>query len=390
MSARSQSFRFFFSLGLALWTMCVGGVREIEAQTAQPPQPAQSQPVAGVIEAALRAEEVARVRKQREDTAVVYPYGLSGTTSNGAALLAGTENKRVSITATIPTSLLSAFSIQASAPLSESDPRSSVLQLDGLANKGKVGAEWRYGQQRLPTRDELTALTKDLAELCLKKPEFSSNNPTETGLIVQACSLATLQGDAQLGSEARRLIQRYFPRRAAWFLSFKGDVGAESFKYLDPVTFAENEPRKWSPSGSVILGYLTPQNVYLSAAVRFEKTHKAADKQATCTISDVGVRTACPILTVGGPKEETPKITEGEIRRYVPVGDHNLGLSGIIRRDWDGKETSIEVPIFFVKDKDGGLSGGVSVGYLWSPKPDNQGPRFAVFVGQAFGLNNGS
>jgi hypothetical protein len=36
--------------------------------------------------------------------------------------------------------------------------------------------------------------------------------------------------------------------------------------------------------------------------------------------------------------------------------------------------------------KDGGLAGGVSVGHVWSPNPENRGARFSIFVGQTFGL----
>jgi hypothetical protein len=305
--------------------------------------------------------------------------------------LASSESKRVAVTATIPTSKLSALTIQASAPLSDDDPRSSVLQLDGLANKGKAGAEWRYGQQRVPSHTELATLTTLLVPLCLQNPEFTSKNAAETGLQIEACSLATLEADKQRGAAATAAIHKYFPRRAAWFVSLKGDVGTETFKFLDAETFAESKPRKWSPSGSIIVGFLTPQNLYVSGAIRFEKSYKASDTQATCTITALSVQAACPIAVVGAPTVGTPKVTEAEVRRYLPLPDsHNLGVSAILRRDWDTKDTSVELPIFFVKDKDGGLSGGVSVGYLWSPKPDNQGPRFTVFVGQAFGLNKGS
>ena len=168
------------------------------------------------------------------------------------------------------------------------------------------------------------------------------------------------------------------------------DVGAETFKFVDATAFTGNKSRRWSPSGAVTVGFLTAHNIYVAGAVRVEKSYRAADDQATCTITAVSVQTACRIASVGAPTAETLKISEAEVRRYLPWLDgHDLGVSGIVHRDWVAKETSAEVPVFFVKDKAGGLSGGVSIGYLWSPRPDRQGPRFTVFVGQAFGLNNG-
>ena len=127
--------------------------------------------------------------------------------------------------------------------------------------------------------------------------------------------------------------------------------------------------------------------MYLAASARVERTYEAAKTQAVCTIEELKTKAACPIKVVGGPSGKTLAITEGEMRRYLaPVGPLTIGIAGIVRRDWENKETAIEVPLYFVKDKDGGLTGGVSAGYIWSPKDDVEGARFTVFIGQGFGL----
>jgi hypothetical protein len=195
------------------------------------------------------------------------------------------------------------------------------------------------------------------------------------------------EGNGGETPEAFRLIQEYFPRRAAWYFSLKGDPGPETFKFVNANTFGDAKETRWSTSGSVIVGFLTAHNVYLAGRVRYDHSYEAAKTQALCSIGALDQKTACPQKIVGEPKPKTLKVTEGEVRRYLTsVSGLNVGASWIMRRDWEERTTSLEVPLYFVKDKDGGLSGGVSIGYLWSKDPDGTGSRFTVFVGQAFTL----
>jgi len=356
--------------------------RPARAQTPQPtPAEIARQGVALQIPS---LPEAAKVRERRQETRVVYPYGLSGTALNGASVLASRDAKRVAIAATFSTSLLSELVVNASAPLSEDEPRSAVLQLDGLANKSKVGVEWRYGQQRLPSREAMATLTSELAAICLATNPTPEKPAVDTGLVLQGCSIAELRKKSPAAAAA---IDTYFPRRAAWYVSLKGDVGPETFKFSDATTFASTDERKWSGSGAVVVGFLTPQNLYVAGSVRFDRTYEAAKSQALCTIGALDQITACPNKIVGGPAEKTLKVTEVELRKYLPpIAGLTFGVAGIVRRDWKQDDTTVEVPLYFLKDKEGGLSGGVSGGYVWSSDKDTKGARFTVFVGQTFGL----
>jgi hypothetical protein len=332
--------------------------------------------------AAAVAKDEQRVREERRETATIYPYGLSGTPLSGASLTASTEAKTVAITATFATSRLSELALRASAPLSENEPRTTVLQLDGLANKSRAGAEWRYGEQRLPSVADMKTLTEGLWAICQR---MSHEQPSggERGIEVTGCSIA----DLQKNPEATALMKRYFPRRNAWYFSLKGDVGPETFKFVDATTFADDKETRWSASGSVVVGLLTARNVYIAGRLRYDHAYEAAKTQAVCSIGTADSKTSCPQKVVGEPTATTLKVTEAEIRRYLKVvSGLNVGASWILRRDWEEKTTSVEFPLYFVKDKDGGLSGGVSIGYVWSRGSDSTGARFTVFVAQAFAL----
>src|SRR5262245_9348301 len=67
--------------------------------------------------------EAQRVVRQRRETTVVYPFGLSGTPLTGASVVASQDAKNVSIAATFSTSLLSELVLRASAPLGDDEPR---------------------------------------------------------------------------------------------------------------------------------------------------------------------------------------------------------------------------------------------------------------------------
>lgn len=52
-------------------------------------------------------------------------------------------------------------------------------------------------------------------------------------------------------------------------------------------------------------------------------------------------------------------------------------------------DESLEVPFYFVRDKNGGLRGGVSGRYLWSDDEDTRGWSFSVVVAGAFKVGCG-
>ena len=354
-----------------------------EAQPVTPDErTAAIQQLAATVGAEQRAVAEEVVRGQRRETRVVYPFGLSGATLSGATLLASQDAKTVAITASFPVAAISELVIKGSAPLSEGAPRSTTLQLDGLVNKSKAGFEWRIGQQRLPTDADMTTLTKGLFEAC-NATTPSVQRVADSGIEVTGCDLAVLEKDPAV----RAFRERYFPRRLAWYLSVKGDIGYETFRFADAATFVDQTTEEYPRSFSAVLGLLTKGNVYVAASGRFEDGFEAARTQAVCSIHALDQKTACPQKIVGPPNPKTAKVTEFEVRKYLSdAGELTIGAAGILRRDWKAENTALEVPLYFLKNKDGGLSGGFSFGYLWAQQPDDTGPRFTVFVGQTFGL----
>jgi hypothetical protein len=327
------------------------------------------------------AEKVLRGDIARESQAI-YPFALAGAMPTSVKLVAGTENKTASLTYSIPLKPLATLTLTASAPLSESDPRTSIAQLSELANKGRAGAQLNWGIQRRPTPKRATEILTSLAAACTEAKR-TTNTAHDAGFTEAGCDLNTLAGS---NAGVRKYMAEYY--RTTWFASLKGEVGREKFKFVDETSFADDYHTTYPASGALMVGALfAPTNVFASLGVRFENGYKEADSQAVCGPPEAGRSQACPVKIVGGPKNKRRGIFEAEIRRFLPTPKkYPVGVSAVFRRDWKENETSLEAPIYLVKDKDGGLSGGVSVGYVWNSTPNVGGARFSVFVGQTFGL----
>ena len=127
----------------------------LDAQTGgqQPPS---------AVQAGVQAARELRERDVRREPATVYPYGLAGEPQTQGGLLAGDENKRAFIRYAHPVTF-GRVVLEASTPLADEGP-STVVQLDGLANKAKVGLSIKFGDDRVPSEaeaDQIRELSKN-------------------------------------------------------------------------------------------------------------------------------------------------------------------------------------------------------------------------------------
>lgn len=367
MLERSASLRYLFTVAVFLLSPC--GQRPAVAQSP------------------VQAGNNAVITEERRQGAVIYPDTVSGTPLTNAGLIAGDKDKRAFINYTVRPGELFDLVFSASSPLSEQG-RSTLTDLSGLTGKTRVGVQAHFGFHRLPTAKEAREIYDALWSECLRllpaKPKTPSEiqkekrEKEETGMRERGCDFSELSSVDPTWFE--NVLKPY--RNVSWFVTIKAETGPDSFSFIDPSSFADQKDRRWSHSASAAAGALLPSNVYLSIGLRRERSYSDAKTQAVCTIGDASM-IACPSKVVGPPVEKTRGVIEGEARRFV--GRH-AGLSTILRYDWESGDTSLEVPVYLVQDKDGGFRGGVSYGHIWSEEAEASGHRFAVFVGQAFKL----
>lgn len=342
------------------------------AQTVPPPAPLT--PVqAEQVEAALRATE-------RREAVVVYPSALSGTILSNAGLVAGDKNKRAFIHYAFRPNDLADVVLSASSPLAD-EGATNIVQLGGLSDKATLGVQVRFGRHTLPTDKQNAAIFNRLWTECLKvvaarerDDDAADDERDDTGIVESGCNFEDLNSDL-----LAEVIAPY--RRTSWFFAFEGAVSPQAFSFVDPVTFEDVKVREWSSTGSVSLGALFSNNVYASARVRFEDAYTSSKSQAVCpSSSEVRI---CPVKPVGVPPHKRRAVIEGEWRRFL--GPH-VGVSPVLRYDWKSSDVALEVPIYFIRDKEGGLRSGIAYGHAWSDAADASGHGLAVFLSQTFGL----
>jgi hypothetical protein len=366
--------------------LCAGLMSGVPLASAQAPDPAvRPAPLPGCITQdrlsgkQREVEESLRGEIRRESQAI-YPFALAGALPTSVKILAGTENKTAALNVAVPFGELASLTLTAAAPLSESESRTSIAQLSEFANKGKAGVQLNWGVQRRPTPERASEILSSLLGAC-ECATPTSNTVDGSGVTERGCDLTSL---AERNTQVQKDLEAY--RRTALFLSLKAEVGRQKFEFVDETTFDDDYQTKYPASGGVLVGaLLAPWNVYATVGFRLEYGYNAA-QQAVCG-TPTGSSQACPLKAVGDPKSKRREVLEAEVRKFLPTpAKYPVGLSVVFRRDWRQDETSLEVPVYLVKDKNGGLSAGISVGHVWSATPQAGGARFAVFVGQTFGL----
>lgn len=323
------------------------------------------------------AAEKALVLEERRESVAIYPAGLAGGALTSASITAGQDEKRVKITVAVApfASQLAQLGLTASAPLNEDGARSELVGLTGLANKSTVGFNLRFGKHTLPNSADAGAIAATLVGLCAKTGAPKTERPG-SGLIVQGCSLEELA--RVYPSEVANALQGY--RKIAWFVAMDAEVGSQKYEFAAIDSLADAAEREWTKSGSLLAGLLFTNNLYATAGVRIERGYQGSKNAGICTTQ---APSACPVKPFGPPSNDDRNVLEAEARKFVT---QHFGVSAIVRWDWLNAESSVEAPLYFIRDKDGGLSGGVSLGYVWSDEEKQQGPRFTLFVSQAFKL----
>jgi hypothetical protein len=343
-------------------------------------------------------------KEERRQSVIVYPSAISGTTLSDAGIVAGDKDKRAFINyAFRPTSVMDLV-LSASTPLAD-EGATGLIQLDGLASKTKVGVATHFGVHRLPSEEQIQKIFDKLWPLCLElmaakaeklaeqvkknsknaqqdkegaqKPK-ANGGEDNSGIKEEGCNFEELDQ-----ATVRTALAPY--RRTTWFFTGEASTGPETFKFADPLALAGDDVKQtqWSKAVSGKAGFLLSNNVYASFGVRIEKAYEAQKNKAVCPAVPAPQPVACAIKPVGEPDPKRRNVVEAEVRRFI--GPH-AGISSIARWDWNEGDKSIEVPLYLVRDKDGGLRGGIAYGHVWSSKPDSSGDSLTIFVSQTFSL----
>lgn len=357
--------------------------------------------VAAVLAVPVSAQNITSADAARANAEQI-DEGLSApsTTSNGgrlkpaARIIGGTDDTTAQITfsthsegSDLPST--TDFSITLTAPLDEDTGRADFLTVDGLPSQWSVGfnlsvslVDFDGVNQAYGRRGKLLELASTNCVRAEANQKLTANERSEK------CDLMESQvGDYLSAAELQELnatrntVYDSLEKKSFTIINLAGTVGTQEFEFFDSTTLDKSADRKVSYAGSVWFGHLPSikSKVFLIGGFEAKRSYSNAAKATYCPTGTSGPTVKCTTGPFGPPKEETDLKVSGKVR-YRLSGSVGMEISAAY--DFHDKSWGIEAPLYFIVDKDGGLTGGLRAAYD-SKEKDVQ---FGIFIGQTFGF----
>ncbi len=189
---------------------------------------------------------------------------------------------------------------------------------------------------------------------------------------------------AYLPTEERDYLRGIFAS-APYDLGVEATVGRTKFKYVDPLTLTELSDRKieWSIK-AFYNRYLLASKTALTFSAGYERGFKGADEEIFCPPNPTNVVVKCTEAAGAPPKKGESLLFSAGVRHQFSIGGklRDLATAPLVTYDAVDDLFKVDVPVYFLPDKDGGLTGGLRFGY----RSDTDKLSFSVFIGAAFSI----
>lgn len=191
--------------------------------------------------------------------------------------------------------------------------------------------------------------------------------------------IARYGNGAPIGSSIRGVTAN----APTFFVGGHAAFGRKSFSFLDRTAFVIQDKTKGEYELSAFGGIIGGDGLWsLRTGVTHARTYEAQDEVQLCQPTGTPGQLQCLSGPDGAPDRTKVTALTLEARRLftIPGTKSRIGVAPEFAFDPDDSEYTIEVPIYFVPDKDGKLTGGVQFSY-GSKKDDLV---FGLFVGVPF------
>ena len=156
-------------------------------------------------------------------------------------------------------------------------------------------------------------------------------------------------------------------------------VGQREFEFLD-AAFAEQSEDHRNLSAAVRFGAFSETFGFGFLSWAYQEQYKPGGAaQDICLPLSGTTGLTCAERVLGAPTKQTSAILSAELRHFF---SGSLGVAPSVKRDFKSDVTSISLPIYFLRNKDGGLAGGVRSNW----RSDTSSLSFSVFVGTSLTL----
>lgn len=283
------------------------------------------------------------------------------------------------------------LSVTLNAPFNKKKKIGNFLTETGLP--GTASIDFNLSLSLLPDRIDAVREQRD---------RYLSANLVQ--LVYQSCLRANA-GKAQEcdGKDSRELAEKYssdelksqltqgFAAREAELLAapylsaqFFGSVGRETYEFRNALSFNEQKNKRSLYSFGTSVAYLPRLDspVGWFAGAEYKRSYKLPDAETRCPLPATGATSVtCFTAAFGPPVSDNTASLFGAVRLNGKLlGELPLSAELKIVHDVSAREWGVTMPIYFLRNKDGDLNGGVRLG--WDSEKDDF--LFGVFVGSAF------
>jgi hypothetical protein len=273
------------------------------------------------------------------------------------------------------------FDLKLSGPIGETSDQATLVDLDGLANKATAdfGLSWvRWNptadpvvQRQVCVRyliDTGKALDEAAARALLRQT-------APDGTLLFPCTWLSLPKNSKYRDQFDEAINWGTPV----LLSARFKVGRQQFKFVQPPSFIDEKVSHNSYAGVASFAVLTNKLGLLRAGYEYQSVYEPEDKSEVCTPIDGSTSLRCRDISIGPPTKKISNIVQFEARKFF---SSLLAVNPSINYDVKDDIWGLQLPIYFFQSKQGGLNGGVAIGW----RSDEKEIIVKAFVGELFTL----
>jgi hypothetical protein len=265
------------------------------------------------------------------------------------------------------------FTLSASAELGEGSDNTELLNLKGFPNGTTVGLKWTHFWKQTDVGRDVTKILDSEYDTAVAICENHHNNSELSADALQKeCSRAN-------GGEGF-VVNRYNPdgfRKAQRsliknpitpFIGLKIDGNQAKYKYLDAAAFAYTKKSKFSYEATAFVGGLFRDSpTIIKASFTLARKYEEQNTVSICQPTSIVGQTKCLSGADGAPTIE--KQQTGTIELYRAFANDDLefpqfAIAPSISYDFKNKGYEASLPIYFARNAEKRLSGGVRLGYL--------------------------
>jgi hypothetical protein len=172
-----------------------------------------------------------------------------------------------------------------------------------------------------------------------------------------------------------------------WFVGGSAKISRTNYAFVDQVAFKMGDVSRTGYKAELFGGWIFPDGRQsLTASLAYSRSYKAGDDIQLCQTIGVGNQTQCLTGALGAPQVTKKYILAGEYRKLVTLGklpgSPSMGFTPRVSYEFSSKGMLLELPVYFVPNKEKALNGGIRAAY--DTKKDDF--AFGLFVGVPFSL----